>query len=110
MKDTINSVDIKKLLGKKIKEFRIKRGLTQEYLAEKIGMGQRNLSKIECGSNFVTAETLSKLLQTLDVDAKDLFDFKHKQDKDILKQEMLSAINNESVNIELLYKFFSVIK
>lgn len=49
-------------------------------------MGQRNLSKIECGSNFVTAETLSKLLQTLDVDAKDLFDFKHKQDKDILKQ------------------------
>ena len=110
MKDTINSVDIKKLLGKKIKELRIKRGLTQEYLAEKIGMGQRNLSKIECGTNFVTAETLSKILKILNIDAKELFDFKHKQDKDILKQEMLSAINNESVNIELLYKFFSVIK
>ena len=37
-----DTIDIKKLLGKKIKELRIQRGLTQEYLSEKIGMGQRN--------------------------------------------------------------------
>ena len=49
--------NIKVLLGKRIKELRNKRGFTQEFLAEKIGVGQRNLSKIECGNNFVTADT-----------------------------------------------------
>ena len=55
MKD---NADIKKLLGRRIKELRESKDLTQEQLAEKIGIGQRNLSKIECGNNFVTSETL----------------------------------------------------
>ena len=102
--------DIKQLLGKRIKELRNQRGYTQEYLSEQIGIGQRNLSKIECGNNFVTAETLSKILKTLNIEAKEIFDFKHKQDKDILKQELLQAIINETIDIELLYKFYSAIK
>lgn len=65
--------DIKILLGKRIKELRIKKGLTQERLAEIIGIGERNLSKIECGTNFVTSETLSKLLTALDIQATDKF-------------------------------------
>lgn len=110
MIETVDTIDIKQLLGKRIKELRIQRGYTQEYLSEQIGIGQSNLSKVECGTNFVTAETLSKLLLTLDVNANDLFDFKHKQNKDILKEEILSAIINKTVNIELLYKLYSVIK
>ena len=49
--------DIKKLFGRKIKELRIKQGYAQEHLAELIGVCERNLSKIECGCNFVTADT-----------------------------------------------------
>ena len=105
-----SSSDIKTLLGKRIKELRIQRGYTQEYLSEQIGIGQRNLSKIECGNNFVTAETLSKILKTLNIEAKDLFDFNHKNDKEILKQEMLQAIIHETIDIELLYKFYYAIK
>ena len=110
MIETVDTIDIKQLLGKRIKELRIQRGYTQEYLSEQIGIGQWNLSKVECDTNFVTAETLSKIIKTLNIEAKELFDFKHKQDKENLKQELLQAILHETVNIGLLYKFYSTIK
>ena len=102
--------DIKKLLGKRIRELRTKKGFTQENLAERIGVGQRNLSKIECGNNFVTAETLAKILSALNVEAKELFDFNHNNDTKILKQELLRAISDETVNIELMYRFYEAVK
>ncbi len=103
-------LDIKKLLGKRIKEIRTRQGLTQENLAEKIGVGQRNLSKIECGSNFVTSETLARILSALNVEAKELFDFNHNNNTDILKQELLEAITNETIDLNLMYRFYEAIK
>lgn len=103
-------LDIKKLLGKRIKEIRTRQGLTQENLAEKIGVGQRNLSKIECGSNFVTSETLARILSALNVEAKELFDFNHNNNTDILKQELLEAITNETIDLNLMYRFYDAIK
>ena len=41
--------DIKTLFGKKVKELRIKKKLSQEELAEAIDIAERNLSKIVCG-------------------------------------------------------------
>ena len=58
------------LLGKRFKELRIQKRLPQEQLAEMVDMGERNLSKIECGVNFVSAETLSKIAVALGVRAK----------------------------------------
>lgn len=105
-----NNVDIKKLLGRRIKELRNKKGMTQERLAEMIGVGERNLSKIECGNNFITAETLSKILSALDVQASDLFNFEHNNDLKTLKKELLEAIQNETVDINTLYRFYKSIK
>lgn len=102
--------DIKKLFGRKIKELRLKQGLTQENLAEAIGVCERNLSKIECGCNFVTANTLNKILIALNVEPNDLFNFKHNQDKDNLKQELLNAIDKETIDINLMYRFYEAIK
>ncbi len=104
------NIEIKKLLGKRIKEIRIKRGFTQEKLAELVGVGERNLSKIECGDNFVTASTLSKILSALCVKPKELFDFEHNQEKENLKQELLKAITNETIDINLMYRFYEAIK
>ena len=105
-----DAAELKKLLGKRIKELRTKRGFSQEQLAEMIDVGQRNLSKIECGNNFVTAETLSKLLAALNIEAKELFDFNHHNDKAFLKQELLSAVSEEKVNLELLYRFYEAVR
>lgn len=69
--------DIKKKLGKKVKYYRELKGLTQEELAEKIDINCRSLSFIECGTNFVTADTLEKLCNELLVTPKQLFDFEY---------------------------------
>jgi len=104
------NTDIKKLFGKKIKEIRQKKGFTQEQLAELIGVGERNLSKIECGNNFVTSETLANLVNTLEVDADELFNFKHLKEKEELKKELIKAIMDEKVDIKLMYQFYETIK
>jgi len=105
-----NRADIKKLLGRRIKELRQRKGFTQEKLAELIGVGERNLSKIECGNNFVTSETLSKILTALEIEASELFDFKHLDDVNELKKEMIEAIQAEKIDIKLMYQFFKSIK
>ena len=57
--------DIKIIFGKKIKELRIKMKMSQEELAEKIDIAERNLSKIECGKSFIRAEKIAKLADTI---------------------------------------------
>lgn len=105
-----NNTDIKKLLGRRIKELRTKKGLTQEKLAELVGVGERNLSKIECGNNFVTSETLTNILNALEVEPSELFNFQHLKNIDELKTELIDAITNEKVDIKLLYQFYNSIK
>ena len=99
-------VDIKKLFGKRLKELRIKRGLTQEKLAEMIDIGERNLSKIECGNCFVKAETISKLLIALGVSANELFDFSALENEKSLKETLKFAIDNDLVDINLLFRIY----
>ncbi len=106
----MDNMDIKKLLGRRIKEIRMNKGLTQEKLAELIGVGERNLSKIECGNNFVTSETLSKILSALNIEPFELFNFKHLDDINELKKELVDAINSERIDIRKLYQFYMTIK
>lgn len=101
---------MKKLFGKRIKALRQYKGLTQEKLAEILGIGERNLSKIECGVNFVSADTLEKLAIALDVSIKELFDFEHLKDEEIQKVELINAIKKDIVDIDLLYRIYSAIK
>ena len=49
-------MDIKRLLGKKIKQYRILKGYSQEKFAELLNISQRTLSGIECGSNFLSSQ------------------------------------------------------
>ena len=57
--------DIKKLTGKRIKELRKEKALTQEELAELIGIEPRNIIKIENAQTFPRTRTLEKLLEVL---------------------------------------------
>ena len=105
-----NNLDIKKLLGQRIKEIRTQKGLTQDKLAEKVGFGQRTLSKIECGKTFITAENLAKLLSALDIGVDELFTLGYLQEKEIIKKELISAIQEEKVDISMLYKIYKSLK
>ncbi|MBQ8887289.1 MAG: helix-turn-helix transcriptional regulator [Candidatus Gastranaerophilales bacterium] len=101
---------MKKLFGKRIKELRLRKNYTQEMLAELLGIGERNLSKIECGVNFVSAETLENLSKALNVSYKDLFDFEHLETVAVKKEELLLSIQEEKVDVELLYRIYSSLK
>ena len=99
---------IKNSLGKQIKKYRIAKDLSQEQLAEKIGIAVNNYGKIERGQNFVTAETLEKIVKTLEVSPRDLFDFMPEKTAVEMKKELVQAIKNPKYQ-ELLYKFLKMI-
>ena len=97
--------DIKKLLGKKIKYYRELNDLTQEQMAELVGINSRSISLIERGSNFVTAETLKNIAKTINVSMKKLFDF----DEDMfqaadIKEKLFDLINKNEDKIYTIYK------
>lgn len=62
------------LVGRKIRQLRRQRKLTQVELAEKIGIHQSDLSRMEQGEYKVGLDTLLKVLQTFDLSIGDFFD------------------------------------
>ena len=67
----------KELLGMRVREIRKLRGLSQERLAEKVGVDPKQISRIEGGKSAPSFETLESLAIHLQVEMKDLLDFQH---------------------------------
>ena len=98
-------MNIKKSLGKKIKEKRLNLNLTQEELAEKIGISPKSLSQIELGNNFISAQNLELICQALQTTPKSLFDFS--QEDETKNIELI--IQKLSKNKSLLHKISQII-
>ncbi len=97
---------IKEEFGEKIKRMRQNRGLTQEQLAEAVDISQRALSAIERGENFVTSETLDRLLKTLNTTSEELFALNHLKSQDELLDEInknLLKIAQNPQKLEIIY-------
>ena len=67
----------KELLGKRVKELRKAKGLTQDKLSEQLNIDQKQLSRIEVGKSFPSFDTLENLSKLLKVEIKELFEFEH---------------------------------
>ena len=65
--------NVKEIFGRNIKYYRKKQRLSQEKLAEKLGITTKHLSTIETGATFVSAELLEKLTREFSVSASALF-------------------------------------
>ena len=72
--------EIKKLLGKRIREVRILRNLTQEDLSELTDIGASSISKIESGHFHPTDENLEKIANALKIEPYKLYMFNHQKD------------------------------
>ena len=101
---------VKEELGRKIKRMRINRGLTQEQLAEIIDISQRTLSGIEIGENFVTAETLDKIVKALNTTTEELFATNHLRNKDEIISDIILDLKTISENPEKLEILYNVTK
>lgn len=62
------------LVGRKIRQLRRQRKLTQVELAEKIGIHQSDLSRMEQGEYKVGLDTLLKILGTFDLSIGEFFE------------------------------------
>ncbi len=86
-------------LGDRIREHRIKRGLTQKQLAELIGAKHNSVSDWENNKNKPDSNTIKLLMMALDVDANSLLGC---DDKEIIKSDAQrladDILNNPKIN------------
>lgn len=87
-------MDKKELLGKRIKELRKNKGLTQEYLAEKLKIEPRQLSKLETGKHYPSFETILGLLETFNITFEELILFEHLENSTDFKKKIETEIEN----------------
>ena len=102
--ESMNDNEIKKVFGKKIKEYREKLQLSQEELSEKLEITQRQVSMIERGLSFPKLSTLNKLSQIFNCNIQDLFDNDYLQSETLLKEKLKNIIETSSYDkIKTLY-------
>jgi len=79
-------MNTKELLGLKVKEFRKRSKLTQEKLAELIGVDNGYISKLEVGQNFPSIKTLEKIAKILNVEICEFFQYTSIKEEDFKEQ------------------------
>ena len=102
-------MNIKQLIGLRIKELRKAKHLSQEKLAEMLDISQNALSYIEMGENFFTSETLEKLATALDVQPNEIFSFQHLEKKENLLNEIVQMLEKNPNKIQEIYKITKAI-
>jgi transcriptional regulator with XRE-family HTH domain len=63
------------LLGRRIQYIRRKRGLTQQRLAEELGISLSFLGRVEIGSKSPSLKMVFRIADVLDVKPEELFKF-----------------------------------
>ncbi len=95
----------KKLLGSRIKEIRKSNKLTQEQLAELIGIETGSLSSIESGRHFPSLLTLEKIAAVLNVKLKAFFDFETVATVEEIREKVIeNIVRIDKKELACLYK------
>ena len=79
-------------LQKRVKDLRIKQGLSQEELADKTGLSLRTIQRIENGESVPRGDTLKRLAVALKVSPDDVIEWRVQEDKNILTMLNLSQL------------------
>ncbi len=96
---------IAKKLGKRIKELRENKSLSQQQLADILNMEASNLSKIERGIQIPKEESLLKLSNALNVNVVDLFDYEHFTDRVTLLTNINKILTvSDDTTLQKIYK------
>lgn len=81
-----NNYELTNYIINRIKELRIQKNLTQEELSLSSGLDTKYINKLENGRFSVRIETLSKILDTLNIDYFDFFEFSKTQNSKIMNE------------------------
>lgn len=84
----------KELLGGRIRELRKGQKMSQEQLSEMIDVDPRYVSRIELGKCFPSLETLENISRALNVEMRDLFDYRHLVESLNYEEEIKSLLGS----------------
>ncbi len=103
------TTNIKKMLGARIQRIRKSMKMTQEQLAEQIGIEPQNVSRIEIGKNYPTPENLAKIAAALGVDVFELFVFGEEKSVAAMRKFVISELNRNAKLTKLMFNFCKAI-
>lgn len=100
----------KKVLGAAVKAARLDSKLTQEKLAEMIGIAPSHVKQIEAGSRSPSVEVLYKLARTLNFSVDGIFFQGKKDDRDLLYKIERSLQDCSVHELKVVYSTISALK
>lgn len=68
-------MDIKLLVGKRVRELRNSIGISQEELADLAGLDRTYITSVECGKRNISIVNIEKLAKALKVSLSEFFRF-----------------------------------
>ena len=103
-------MDLKQMIGARIKEIRTKKGFTQEQLSERMEINPKYLSSIERGKENPTLNALIRLSESLNVDLGEIFSFIQVEDPVVSKSMIISLLDEaDREQLKLFFKLISVV-
>ncbi len=101
-----DEIDVKKLVGKRIREYRQKHKMSQEKLSEIIDIDSKHLSNIELGKNMPNPQLLLRIAIAFGIEIKELFEMCHLLPDEELKTELVRMIKQLSgEQLRYAYKY-----
>lgn len=103
-------MDIKEMIGARLKAIRTSKGITQEQLSEMVGINPKYLSSIERGKENPTLNTFLKLAETLNAGLYEIFsgiEVEDPKNRRALIDSLLEKADDEQ--LKLAYQVFSTI-
>lgn len=83
---------MRELLGRRIKELRKTKNMSQDQLAEKVDIDPKHLSRIEVGRSYPSLDTLESIAVVLGAEVKDFFEFMHVSKGTNLREEIAELL------------------
>lgn len=102
--------DDKRFIGQVIRNARKRAGLTQNQLAESIGMSEKNLGNIENGKQFPQVNNFLHLIEFLDIPLSDFGVNKIVQDDNSKHELAKLLLTTSNKQIDVYKKIFELIK
>jgi transcriptional regulator with XRE-family HTH domain len=99
-----NDIDLH--VGKRLRRRRRLLGLTQQQLAESVGIRFQQIQKYECGANRVSASRLFELAEALDVPVQYFYEGLSRRDETPAEDVLAADILSQKETVDLIRAYY----
>lgn len=96
------------MLSDSLREIRTMRGMTQQQVAEKLGVDRSTYTYYETGKTNVDVKTLIKLAQIFHASYKDLLDEREKVSDSLKSTDAYQTLSGDEKNLIDMYRLLEV--